>query len=227
MHRVSRVATSAIGLILGIGHAYAQQPGWSHQGEEVFEISAQLSPGQHVWDRAELNQTAFTPNADAEVELVVSIALQRMYVYRAGELVGATTVSTGKPGKRTPKGSFPILQKAKWHRSNLYSNAPMPFMQRLTWDGIAIHAGHNPGYPASHGCIRVPLEFARSLFDRTQLGTQVSVVDWPEPPVMLAVELDGWRSEPARYASAAPARLEYSGSVFWREDTPVIAYGGR
>src|SRR3546814_10651322 len=72
-------------------------------------------------------------------------------------LVGMASVSTGMKGHRTPTGEFPVLQKRQWHRSNLYSNAPMPFMQRLTWDGIALHAGHNPGYPASHGCIRLQI----------------------------------------------------------------------
>ncbi|RYM09102.1 L,D-transpeptidase [Sphingobium cupriresistens] len=84
-------------------------------------------------------------------------------------------LSTGMKGHRTPTGDFPILQKRQWHRSNLYSNAPMPYMQRLTWDGIALHAGHNPGYPASHGCIRLPYAFARDLFALTKMGTLVEV----------------------------------------------------
>src|SRR3546814_12946813 len=85
------------------------------------------------------------------------------------------SVSTGMKGHRTTTGEFPVLQKRQWHRSNLYSNAPMLFMQRLTWDGIALHAGHNPGYPASHGCIRLPYDFARRLFGMTQVGTLVRV----------------------------------------------------
>jgi hypothetical protein len=84
-------------------------------------------------------------------------------------------VSTGRKGHSTPEGVYAILQKQKWHRSNLYSNAPMPFMQRLTWTGIALHAGHNPGHPASHGCIRMPYAFARELYDLTRIGSQVRV----------------------------------------------------
>ena len=101
---------------------------------------------------------------------MVSIPLQRAYVYRGGALIGVTTVSTGKPGHRTPTGKFDILQKRAKHFSNLYNNAPMPFMQRLTWGGIALHAGQIPGRPASHGCVRLPLDFARNLFGVTSDG---------------------------------------------------------
>nr|WP_281061220.1 L,D-transpeptidase family protein [Sphingobium sp. Sx8-8] len=107
--------------------------------------------------------------------MVISLDQQRVHVYDGDRLVGIASVSTGMKGHRTPTGEFPILQKREWHRSNVYSNAPMPFMQRLTWDGIALHAGQNPGYPASHGCIRLPYAFARRLFGMTRLGTLVSV----------------------------------------------------
>ena len=98
------------------------------------------------------------------------------------------TVSTGSDGHETPVGDFTILEKQVFHRSNLYSDAPMPYMQRLTWDGIALHAGQLPGYPASHGCIRLPKAFARQLFDLTSMGGAVSVVDFHAdlPPIDLA-----------------------------------------
>ena len=86
-------------------------------------------------------------------------------------------MSTGQPGYETPTGSFAILQKNRDHRSNLYNGAPMPFMQRLTWDGVALHAGEIPGRPASHGCIRLPMAFARNLFAVTRLGASVHVTD--------------------------------------------------
>lgn len=114
---------------------------------------------------------------DPAVSIAVSIPEQRAYVYLAGQLIGVTTVSTGMPGHRTPVGEYSILQKRVFHRSNLYSNAPMPYMQRLTWTGIALHAGHLPGYPASHGCIRMPHAFAQRLYDLTELGATVSVVN--------------------------------------------------
>jgi hypothetical protein len=143
-----------------------------------------LKPGEYFW------QPHLAPTGD--VELVVSIPLQRAFVYRGGVLIGVTTVSTGKPGHRTPVGSFGILQKRKQHFSNLYNNAPMPFMQRLTWDGIALHAGEIPGRPASHGCVRLPLAFAKLLFDVTRVGASVHILDRsPAPAEALAMARGG------------------------------------
>ncbi len=141
---------------------------------------ASLKPGQYVWfDEAQPTPAGYGSEAAnyGPISIVVSIPQQLLYLYRGGNLVAVSTVSTGKPGKDTPTGEFTILQKNKHHRSNIYSNAPMPFMQRLTWDGIALHAGQLPGYPASHGCIRLPMAFARQLFAMTDLGVQVSVTD--------------------------------------------------
>jgi hypothetical protein len=107
--------------------------------------------------------------------MVVSITEQRAYVYRNGILIGATTVSTGRPGHLTPTGVFTILQKQKEHRSTIYDGAPMPYMERLTWGGVALHAGGLPGYPESHGCIHLPSEFARLLFATTSDGMTVVI----------------------------------------------------
>jgi lipoprotein-anchoring transpeptidase ErfK/SrfK len=109
------------------------------------------------------------------VKIVVSISEQRAYVYKAGELIASSPVSTGKHGHPTPVGTFRILEKQVHHRSNIYSNAPMPYMQRLTTYGIALHAGPLPGYPASHGCIRLPLSFAKRLYALTDTATRVTV----------------------------------------------------
>lgn len=127
-----------------------------------------LSPGEFVWEPG---------NTSGPVEIIVSIPMQIAYVYRSGELIGTSTVSTGRPGNDTPTGRFNILQKRRTHFSNIYDNAPMPFMQRLTWDGIALHAGAIPGTPASHGCVRLPLAFARHLFSATALGATVVITD--------------------------------------------------
>ena len=141
---------------------------------------AVLRPGEFVW------QPERAPAG--EVEIVVSIPLQRAYVYRGGTLIGVTTVSTGKPGHRTPTGKFDILQKHARHFSSKYNNAPMPYMQRLTWDGVALHAGQIPGRPASHGCVRLPLAFAKELFGVTRMGGAVHVVDQsPAPQEALAM----------------------------------------
>lgn len=134
-----------------------------------------LRNGQWTW----LEDASFQKTGGAaSVTLLISIPGQIAYVYRDGVLIAASTVSTGKRGKETPEGEFPVLQKRVFHRSNLYSNAPMPHMQRLTWTGIALHGGVLPGYPASHGCIRFPAEFAKRLFEVTELGTNVSVVGY-------------------------------------------------
>lgn len=110
------------------------------------------------------------------VLIVISKPSQRMYVFRDGVSWGASPVSTGRRGHSTPTGVFPILQKRPFHRSNIYSNAPMPFMQRLTWGGIAIHAGYLPGYPASHGCIRLPRAFAQALYALTKASATTVVI---------------------------------------------------
>ncbi len=137
-----------------------------------------LRNGQSVW--YETPQLIKASATDWEpVSIVVSIPDQRAYVYRGGTLVGASTVSTGSNGHETPTGAFTILQKKEFHRSNLYSNAPMPYMQRLTWGGIALHAGRLPGYPASHGCIRFPAAFAKQLYALTEMGGDVMVTDKP------------------------------------------------
>jgi pyruvate/2-oxoglutarate dehydrogenase complex dihydrolipoamide acyltransferase (E2) component len=113
--------------------------------------------------------------APSGVRVVVSIPLQRAYVFEDGELLATSPVSTGKRGHETPTGTFPILLKKVHHRSSKYDNAPMPYMQRLTNYGIALHAGRLPGYPASHGCIRLPRAFAKKLYDLTDYSTKVTI----------------------------------------------------
>lgn len=160
-----------------------------------------LGPGGYRW----LEEGPFA----GPLYLVISIERQRVHVYDGDRLVGVASVSTGMKGHRTPTGEFPVLQKREWHRSNLYSNAPMPFMQRLTWDGIALHAGHNPGYPASHGCIRLPQVFARKLFGMTQIGTLVSVTsDRLSPALMVdALVVGDPGSAVATFTPQAPVVL--------------------
>ena len=128
---------------------------------------SQLKKGQFLW-MAEAVTTG-------PVVMVVSITEQRAYVYRNGILIGATTVSTGRPGHLTPTGVFTVLQKQKDHRSTIYDGAPMPYMERLTWGGVALHAGGLPGYPESHGCVHLPSEFARRLFEISPSGMTVVI----------------------------------------------------
>lgn len=137
----------------------------------------ELKPGQFIW------HPEIAP--EGPVVLVVSLDQQMAYVYRNGIAIGMSTISSGKPGKDTPTGVFTILQKNKDHKSNLYNNAPMPYMQRLTWDGIALHGGTLPGYPASHGCVRLPHPFAAKVYGITRTGDTVVVSDARAAPTTL------------------------------------------
>lgn len=124
------------------------------------------------------------------VVAVVSLPEQRVHVYRNGVRIGVSTISSGKRGFETITGTFPILERQTEHYSNLYDSAPMPFMLRLTWSGTALHAGRLPGYPASHGCVRLPLAFAQSLFDSVRRGTVVVIADTRSHPAR--VVSPGW-----------------------------------
>ena len=107
--------------------------------------------------------------------IAISISHQSLKVYDANGFFAETPISTGMAGHSTPMGAFSVIQKQKMHRSNIYSGAPMPFMQRITWSGIAMHAGVLPGYPASHGCIRMPMAFAVKMYGWTRMGARVVV----------------------------------------------------
>jgi lipoprotein-anchoring transpeptidase ErfK/SrfK len=132
------------------------------------------------------SKTKAVPGPTGPVLAVVSIARQSIHVHDGTGLVAQAPVSTGMAGYRTPTGVFSVLQKRRHHRSNIYSNAPMPYMQRLTWSGIALHAGVLPGFPASHGCIRLPYPFAVELWGMTKVGTRVVVA--PDDAPVLPIE---------------------------------------
>ncbi|MGA7597137.1 MAG: L,D-transpeptidase [Pseudolabrys sp.] len=109
------------------------------------------------------------------LQIIISIEDQRISLYDNVELIARSSVSTGVPSHPTPLGIFTVISKQRWHRSNIYSNAPMPYMQRITWSGISLHAGVLPGYPASHGCIRLTDSFATRLWHLTKRGTRVII----------------------------------------------------
>ncbi len=133
-----------------------------------------FKPGQFTW------QPERSP--DGPVVIVVSIPDQLVTVYRNGVRIAVSTCSTGRPGHATPTGTFVILEKDVNHHSSLYDDAPMPYMERVTWGGVALHAGNLPGYPASHGCVRLPRAFAQQLFGITHLGTTVIIADHNSVP---------------------------------------------
>jgi len=128
-----------------------------------------LATGHFAWD------PQLAPSGP--MHMVVNLGEQRAFVYRDDVLIGISTISSGKPGHQTPTGTFTVLEKRKFHRSNEYDDAPMPYMQRLTWKGLAMHAGHVADHPDSHGCVRLPRRFAQALFKATSVGMQVTITD--------------------------------------------------
>jgi hypothetical protein len=117
------------------------------------------------------------------LQIIISIADQRVSIFDNGILIARSSVSTGTKGHPTPLGVFSVIGKHRWHRSNIYSAAPMPYMQRITWSGIALHAGVVPGHPASHGCIRLKNDFAARLWHLTKRGTRVIIAHDDVQPV--------------------------------------------
>jgi lipoprotein-anchoring transpeptidase ErfK/SrfK len=126
-----------------------------------------MKPGQYRW-AAEIPETGDT-------RVVIDTLSQLLYVYRDDKLIGVATISTGKKGRQTPLGFWAVMNKQKLGHSRKYDNAAMPFMQMYDPKGIAFHAGPNPGYPASHGCVRLPLKFAERLFGLTEIGSKVII----------------------------------------------------
>jgi hypothetical protein len=155
------------GLLMSVsnGCAYAQRAG---------EVVTPFKPGDFKWEPER--------SLEGPVAIIISLPDQMLHVYRNGVRIGISTCSTGKTGHATPAGVFTILEKDKHHRSSIYDNAPMPNMNRLTWSGVALHAGHLPGYPASHGCIRLPMKFSELLFDVTHVGTPVIIANASSQP---------------------------------------------
>ncbi len=144
-------------------------------GVAALAAAVAVVPADAKKSQAKDDNAALGADASQPMTLVVSLGNQKVDIYRGMTLVTSSRVSTGKPGHATKPGVFSILEKRRRHFSNLYGGAPMPWMQRLTWSGTALHAGVVPGYPASHGCIRLPYSFAPKLFDMTTVGAQVVV----------------------------------------------------
>jgi L,D-transpeptidase catalytic domain len=140
--------------------------------------------------------------------LAISIEKQVLKVYDANGLFAETPVSTGMRGHPTPMGLFSVIQKQKYHRSNIYSGAPMPYMQRITWSGVAMHAGVLPGYPASHGCIRMPLNFAVKMWRWTRMGARVIIAPGEMAPGSFLHPLLAMRKTTPVAATGSDAMIE-------------------
>ena len=179
-HSNDRIAFAATGLtrtlialplLCGVSLAacdVAQARGARHAVPKI----AATQPPQPVWPA----------KPTGTVILAVSLNDERLTIWDDGVVVARSPISTGVPGHPTPHGIFSVVQKQKFHRSNLYSAAPMPFMQRITWSGVALHEGHVTGHPASHGCIRLPREVAIKLFSYTSMGVRVIITNDPITP---------------------------------------------
>jgi len=153
----------------------AAMPFWGATAPASFTTpSDELKDGEFTW------APEIAPSGP--IAVLVSLDEQRAYTYRNGILIGTSTVSTGKPGHETPTGVFTTKLKDADHHSSIYNNAAMPYTQRFTNDGIALHAGGVPGYPESHGCVHLPSEYARLLFQVTPLGMTVVIADQRTQP---------------------------------------------
>ena len=168
---MNRILAACVSLVIAVLPSVQamEKPSGHTKGSPTGTPSGPLKPGEYWW------APVVSPNGP--VVVLVSIPLQVIHVYRNGILVGRSSVSTGAKGHSTPSGVFTILEKDKTHYSSTYNNAPMPNMQRLTWSGIAMHSGQLPGYPASHGCVRIPYDFSKLLFTLTAKGGTVVIGD--------------------------------------------------
>lgn len=171
---------------------FPDQPHYSHWGQSQSvesphpqSVESHRKPPREISSRKhEAQHEQHLPRGPFEI--IVATANQQVSVFGQDGLIERAPISTGMPTHPTPTGVFTVISKAKWHESNIYSAAPMPYMQRITWSGIALHAGPRPGYPASHGCIRLPQDFAVRLFQMTKIGTRVIVTRDATAPVEIA-----------------------------------------
>lgn len=179
--RFWRIAALSVGTIVATAsHANAAYYYWGESNPGYYYARPEPTfrpPAPRIRHPVKKQTAEKETAAKPQAPLIIVVALnkQRVKIYDANGFFAEAPVSTGMRGHPTPMGVFSVIQKQKWHRSNIYSGAPMPYMQRITWSGIALHAGVLPGYPASHGCIRMPEAFAIKMWNWTRLGARVLV----------------------------------------------------
>ena len=166
MSRLARIVIASALAALPLSQLAAQGAPKS-AALELAKQADKLKPGQWVW------KPEIAPKGP--ILVYVDLGRQVATVYRNGIRIGVTTISSGRPGYETPTGVFTILEKNVEHRSRKYNDAPMPYQERLTWGGVALHAGGLPGYPESHGCIHLPMKFAEKLYGLTKIGSKVII----------------------------------------------------
>lgn len=183
---VATLAAAAALLVVGtVDKAEAQLFPWGWQGQPPWKAKQrrQRRAVTRYQEPKDEKPTAALPKPEGPLLLVVSLNNQTVTVYDGAKQIATAPISSGMRGHETPTGIFSLLEKNRHHYSNLYGGAPMPFMQRVTNSGVALHAGQLPGYPASHGCVRLPYSFARNLFGITDIGARVIITDGTPAPV--------------------------------------------
>jgi lipoprotein-anchoring transpeptidase ErfK/SrfK len=182
------LGTSANALPFNLQPQAAPQPEFARPAPTLQRPAKPNAVNSASRDKSAAKESAdeLAPKAKGILSVIISIEKQQLTLYSDGQPVARSRVSTGTPGHPTPTGVFSIIQKDRWHRSNIYDNAPMFFMQRITWSGVAMHQGIVPNHPASHGCIRLPEAFARQLWGVTKLGARVIIARGDLAPVAIS-----------------------------------------
>jgi len=206
-----------LAMILAAGFAVPAnaQMFWPNDpGESIYEQPRSIEPRR---PRVVRHKTPKLPDAPRDtakpqgpIIIAISIDNQHLKIYDSNGVFAESPVSTGMRGHSTPMGVFSIIQKNKYHRSNIYSGAPMPYMQRITWSGVALHAGALPGYPASHGCIRMPMNFAMRLWGWTRMGARVIITPGDVAPAEFASAHLIARKADVKSASASDGRKDFA-----------------
>ncbi len=214
--RLKRTLLGAVGMIaLACMLAGAAAPGPAH-------AKTPTAPKRAEATRASREPFGHIPKGP--LQLIISIDQQKLHLYSDGTEIADAIVATGVPAHPTPLGIFSIIQKSRFHRSNIYSAAPMPFMERITWSGVALHEGGNLGHRASHGCIRMSHDFATRLWDLTRLGARVIIAHSelrPEDiadPHLFVHQTKPSTPDPTASASAAANPLKTAQSVRCRQN---------
>jgi lipoprotein-anchoring transpeptidase ErfK/SrfK len=213
--RLWRVAIlTAAGSIGATSLAEAQTYDWQNSDPAISQPAPRVLQRRAITRHRTEKKVELAAKESAKPQgpliIAISIAQQKMRIYDANGFYAETPVSTGMPGHPTPMGVYSVIQKHKFHRSNIYSGAPMPYMQRITWSGVAMHAGVLPGRPASHGCIRMPMAFAIKMWNWTRMGARVVIVPGEITPASFSHPLLAASKIPPQPIAAYEPKLDVS-----------------
>ena len=214
-HQIKRALLGNVGVLaLGMALALGSPP------------AAAKSKVKHRSARKETEHVSKQPFGDipkGPLQIFISINQQKLHLYSDGTHVADAPVATGVPGHPTPMGVFSVIEKDRYHHSNIYSNAPMPYMQRITWSGVAMHEGPGVGHVASHGCIRMPHDFAARLWVLTKLGVRV-VIARPElrPTEFADSHLFVHKEQPSAPVAALPEPVKTAQTVNTSTTTDAV-----